>query len=187
MKKYLSGLLTGIIITLTISTFATTAIKEAYFNNEIKIVDSSKGQLNTEIVTVVKDGDTSGRNYVSVADLSSALGKTVTWDGSTKTINLSDSGISPTPIPAPTNIPAPVKHIDYQGYEAVEKDGIVYVVPPVATHIFEVAVSYEDPNITLSKNGKSITFSKYDTNYCIIDRNRNYIKLPVIQEIAGGK
>jgi len=37
MKKFISGLLVGIILMLTITAFAAGAIKEAWFNKEIKL------------------------------------------------------------------------------------------------------------------------------------------------------
>lgn len=175
MKKYLSGLLTGILITLTITAFAVSPIKEAYFNSEIKIVDSVKGQLNTEIVTVVKDGDTAGRNYVSVADLSSALGKAVTWDGSTKTINLSTP--TPTPAPSPSNTSG-IKKTTYKGVEAIEKDGIVYVA---VSYLNLYNLKYDANIITFSKNNETISFSKTDTNYCIVYAGKTYVKTSIIE------
>jgi hypothetical protein len=115
MKKYIAGLITGILVTLTITTFATPAIKEAYYNSEIKIVDKEKGQLNVTALTVVEEGQTAGKTYLPVADMSKALDKNVSWDGSTKTITLSEESVEPMPTSTPTPIPTaePTSEIQY--------------------------------------------------------------------------
>jgi len=88
MKKFVSGLLAGIIIATSLVVMAATGIKEAYFNNAVKLIVDGK-EIKTEIVTVTPEGQINGKNYVSVRDLAEALGATVTWDGAKKEIQIS--------------------------------------------------------------------------------------------------
>lgn len=88
MKKFISGLLAGIMIASTLVVMAASGIKEAYFNEVIKLVVDGK-VIDTEIVTVTPEGQANGKNYVSARDLAEALGATVTWDGAKKEIQIS--------------------------------------------------------------------------------------------------
>jgi len=85
MKKFVTGLLAGIIIASSFAVMAATGIKEAYFNDVIKLVVDGK-IIDTEIVTVTPEGQVNGKNYVSARDLAEALGATVEWDGASKRI-----------------------------------------------------------------------------------------------------
>ena len=100
MKKFISGLIFGIIIASLVTTFAADTIKSAVFNDIIKLKVDRK-LVDTELITVVLQGETNGKNYVSVRALAEAMGGTVTWNGSTNTIEVTknaatkDSLISP--------------------------------------------------------------------------------------------
>ncbi|HHV98147.1 MAG TPA: hypothetical protein GXX36_01010 [Clostridiaceae bacterium] len=85
MKKFISGLFVGIILMLAITASATGAIKEAWFNKEIKLEVDGK-TVNTDMVTVILEGDINGTNYVSARALAEALGAKVEWDGKNKKI-----------------------------------------------------------------------------------------------------
>jgi hypothetical protein len=95
-KNYFKGLIQGLIIGIIISTFAVSfavsAIKEAFFNTEIKT--NYNGQpVNIEKITVVKEGEVNGRTFGSINDIAIALGKSVSWDNATKTINITDTEV----------------------------------------------------------------------------------------------
>ena len=85
MKKFLSGLLVGVILMITITTFAAGAIKEAFFNETIKLEVDGK-VVDTDMVTVILEGSVDGTNYVSARALAEALGAKVEWDGKNKKI-----------------------------------------------------------------------------------------------------
>jgi len=87
MKKFISGILVGIILMLTLTTFAAGAVKEAWFNKEIKLEVDGK-TVNTDIVTFVLGGAVNGTNYVSARALAEALGAKVEWDGKNKKISV---------------------------------------------------------------------------------------------------
>lgn len=93
MKKYLSGLITGVLISICITAVmaAVPSIKKAVFTDAISIeVDGVK--QNIEVVSVVKEGEENARNFVSVADLGKALGADVQWDGSRNTVVIKKGG-----------------------------------------------------------------------------------------------
>lgn len=92
MKKFICGLLVGIILTFTFTAFAYSAIKEAYFNTEIKVSYNGR-PVDIEKVTVIKDSEVNGRTYGSINDIAIALGKSVSWDNATKTINITDTEV----------------------------------------------------------------------------------------------
>lgn len=88
MKKFVSGLLVGIIIMSMVTGFAAGVIKSAVFNQEIKLeVDGNP--ISTDLVTVVLQGQVNGSNYVSARALAEAMSGTVTWDGVNKKILVS--------------------------------------------------------------------------------------------------
>lgn len=110
MKKFISGLLIGAILMLTITTFAAGAIKEAWFNKEIKLEVDGK-TVGTDMVTVILEGSVDGTNYVSARALAEALGAKVEWDGKNKKILVTSKDKDTTPVttgysysnPAPLN------------------------------------------------------------------------------------
>lgn len=110
MKKFLSGLLIGAILMLTITTFAAGKIKEAFFNDTIKLEVDGK-TVNTDMVTVILEGSVDGTNYVSARALAEALGAKVEWDGKNKKILVTSKDKDTTPVtsgygysnPAPLN------------------------------------------------------------------------------------
>jgi hypothetical protein len=71
MKKFILGFLTCLLLSATV-VYGASAIKEAYFNETLKIsVNNYVGDV--EIVTVTKEGEQYGRNFVSVADYNKLL------------------------------------------------------------------------------------------------------------------
>jgi len=71
LKTLVFGIIIGILLSSTVA-FGASTIKEAYFNDALKIsVNNAAGDV--EIVTVTKDGEQYGRNYVSVADYNKLL------------------------------------------------------------------------------------------------------------------
>jgi hypothetical protein len=88
MKKFICGLLVGIILSIGITTYAVPEIKSAIFASDIKLVVDGK-TLDTQIVSVIKTGEVNTTNYVSARALAESLGATVEWDGKAKSINVS--------------------------------------------------------------------------------------------------
>lgn len=87
MKKFICGLLVGIILTMGVTVSAVPEIKSAVFSPDIKLVVNGK-TLDTQIVSVVKSGEVNMTNYVSARALAESLGATVTWDGKERAINV---------------------------------------------------------------------------------------------------
>ncbi len=93
MKKIVLGLVIGVIVSINVTAFAAALpkVKTAMFTNSIAIeIDGMKQAV--EIVSVIKDGEKDARNYVSVADISKALGAAVEWDADTQTIRIIKDG-----------------------------------------------------------------------------------------------
>jgi hypothetical protein len=105
LKKFVCGLLVGLILTLGVTTYAVPEIKSAIFASDIRLVVDGK-QLDTQIVSVVKSGEVNTTNYVSARALAESLGATVEWDGKAKSINVSTvetEAVSSVSAPAPTS------------------------------------------------------------------------------------
>jgi len=169
MKKFVSGLLTGIIIASAFTAMAATGIKEAYFNDVIKLVVDGK-VIDTEIVTVTSEGQVNGKNYVSARDLAEALGATVTWDGAKKEIQISTR----------TNT-----EVDYSGWvpystsnlelliDNIKKGYVVYyngqylASPEYVEMISNEEVVYENDVSNDSSNNRSLLTP--DAEYKIVD------------------
>jgi hypothetical protein len=90
VKKFILGLLIGIMLTIGVTTYAVPEIQSAVFSPDIKLVVDGE-QLDTQIVSVIKSGEVNMTNYVSARSLAEALGATVEWDGATRTISVAES------------------------------------------------------------------------------------------------
>jgi len=83
MKRFISGLLTGIALALLFCVFTAGIIAQAFFNDAIKIVVDGK-QLDVSPVTVILKGEVNGTSYVAARAVAEALGARVDWDGTNK-------------------------------------------------------------------------------------------------------
>lgn len=89
LKSLIIGFILGSICFTTISLAATKTLKNAYFNNDIKvIVNNKKLKSDYPVVTIETNEDLYGKNYLPIAPLAEALNATATWDSKTKTINI---------------------------------------------------------------------------------------------------
>lgn len=81
MKKFISGLVIGGLITTSVTAFAATAVNiQAVYSVKRLIVDGvDTGKGNTAFVS-------NGTTYVPLRTISDALGSEISWDSSTKTI-----------------------------------------------------------------------------------------------------
>jgi len=102
MKKFISGLIVGMIIMTTVASFAASKIKEAYFNDAVKLTVDGK-TIVTEIATITKDSQVNGSNYVSARALAEAMGGTVAWANNTVVVTTKKQTAS---TPAATPKPA---------------------------------------------------------------------------------
>jgi len=87
MRKFLSGLLICVLIATSLTAFAASKIKSAYFNDNVKLQVDGK-IIDTEILTAFQEGQVNGKNYVSARDLAEALGAKVSWKQETQTIDV---------------------------------------------------------------------------------------------------
>lgn len=124
MKKFVLGLLIGIMLTLGVTTYAVPEIKEAVFSDITLIVNGET--LDTEVVSVTTtDNPNYMTNYVPARALAESLGATVEWDGKERAINVSTEEIvAVSSVSAPTpateakgnpDIPYPVYKVDDTG------------------------------------------------------------------------
>jgi len=107
MKKgIVTGLIIGILITSSVA-FGADAIRNVYFNQDLKLAINGKPIQDLRIVTVELEGEQYGRNYYSIADLVKALNDfggvvaKVDFDAGTKTtvIDIEQKTVYITPIP----------------------------------------------------------------------------------------
>lgn len=104
MKKFICGLLVGIILTMGVTTYAVPAIKSALFSPDIKLIVNGK-TLDTQIVSVIKTGEVNTTNYVSARALAESLGATVAWDGKARTISVStDEPVTVSSVPTQSSV-----------------------------------------------------------------------------------
>ncbi len=91
MKKFVSGLLTGIVLSLSVTAFAAVPnIKSAVFTDKISIeINGTKKPV--EVISVVKEGEVNARNFVSAADLATALGANVNWNGEKQAVEITNN------------------------------------------------------------------------------------------------
>lgn len=129
MKKFVCGLLVGIMLTMGVTVSAVPEIKSAVFSPDIKLVVNGK-TLDTQIVSVVKTGEVNMTNYVPARALSEALGATVTWDGKERVISVNTESKEVSATPAQTQAPAveakPNPDIPYPVYLVDDTGLIVY-------------------------------------------------------------
>ena len=67
MKRFISGLVIGIVLSAAVTSFAATALKEAYFNNIVKLNVDGKS-VTTDVLSATIQGQVNGKNYVSARD-----------------------------------------------------------------------------------------------------------------------
>jgi hypothetical protein len=105
-KGIVTGLIIGILITSSVA-FGADAIRNSYFNPDLKLAINGKPVQDLRIVTVELEGEQYGRNYYSIADLVKALNDfggvvaKVDFDANTKTtvIDIEQKTVYITPIP----------------------------------------------------------------------------------------
>jgi hypothetical protein len=139
MRKFLSGLIIGIMVSTIATAFAVSTIKEAYINPNVKITYNGQ-QVDTEVITAVKEGDANGSNYVPVRALSEAMGKTVSWDGETQTIRINDKIDTEAKIEKGVSGVSEGRLFERDGLQMLELDGVEYV--------YWISIKKVHPNIS---------------------------------------
>ena len=88
MKKYISGLITGLLMGLSITVMAAVpGIKTAVFTDKV-IIEVNGVKQPVEVISVVKEGQVDARNFVSVGDLAPAMGGEVKWNGERQAVEI---------------------------------------------------------------------------------------------------
>lgn len=82
MKKFIAGMLTGMLITTSLAAFAASTIRQAYFNDAVRLMVNGS-TVNAEVLTVQKEGQSYASSYVGARALAEALGATVEWRNNT--------------------------------------------------------------------------------------------------------
>lgn len=115
MKKFISGLVVGLILATTVPAFAATlTATRASFN--IKLNDKAI-QLSTLPVVI------NGSTYLPLRATADLLGYDVGYVGATRTISLDSRKIVEEPVEPPVVTPVAVMELDYQ---AIKIDGKLY-------------------------------------------------------------
>ena len=109
MKKFICGLLVGLMLMMGVTVSAVPEIKSAVFSPDIKLVVNGK-QVDSEVVSVVTT-DKPGymTNYVPARALAESLGATVTWNGKERVINVSTNDKTINSISTTTSAPVQAK------------------------------------------------------------------------------
>lgn len=156
MKKFIIGFILGSLIFSFAGVYAANTIKSAIFNNDIKY-NIYGNEFTTETLSVTLDGQTSGKNYVSVRALAEKMGAVVEYDEILKTIFISS--------------PNQTKRSP-DGIQAGYNDGKYYI------SLTRFKEKYTDKGFTFSKN-----YQNNPISYCI--KKDNKIILDNIQLFSG--
>lgn len=101
MKKLLTGIIIGAMITTSVSAIAATTkvnMEAVYSVNKLIVNGVDTGKGNTAFVS-------GGTTYVPLRTVSDALGNEISWDSSTKTIYINTPNSSTTTTGEPTDLP----------------------------------------------------------------------------------
>ena len=100
MKKFISGIIAGVVLTTSISVFAATVktINASYSVNKLIVNGVDTGKGNTAFIS-------QGTTYVPLRTVSDALGQDIRWDSTTKTIYINSKN-NITTIEEPKDIPS---------------------------------------------------------------------------------
>lgn len=172
MKKFILGFVIGSLLFSTLPTLANIS-DYILHQSETKVTIDGTEYANQDLPVLYLDP---GYNYLPAAtfrDICANLGVKFEWNGESKTIELT----------TPNN--EKPKYVTYNGYEAIDQDGIIYIAIN-SINYFSLSLQYDDETLTLSnKNGESIKFDKTDTDYCIIYKYRTYIKLSIMESLSN--
>ena len=101
MKKFISGAIAGVILTVSTSAFAATmkTINASYNVNKLVVNGVDTGKGSTAFIS-------GGTTYVPLRTISDALGQSINWDSATKTIYINSSSTGGATLEEPTDIPS---------------------------------------------------------------------------------
>lgn len=158
MKKYVLGVMTGVLLAMPIYTFADNALPQvtAYIRSDLPILlDGEKLELKNP--PLIYDGST----YLPLKDTAVALGKDVNWNEATQTVELSTQ----------TKKEVSVKETTFNGVQAIELDGDVFFS---VKDYRDKIIGYKDGNTiswdeksgisTIRLNGKTFDVPHTDEN-----------------------
>lgn len=154
MKKFILGLLVGIVFATATAAYADEGLQkvEAYLRPTLPITLDGK-TVKLENAPVVYDGST----YLKLRDVAALTGLKVNWNDTTQTVELQNSGgvtkMTDTTTPVQTTVAVAVKTV-FNGYRAVEKNGITYFSPK----------DYEDKHFKDGKKDGKMVW-KFDQNF----------------------
>ncbi len=107
IKSMVSGIVIGAILTGGVTfTAARTEQLEAYYSNIRICINGTQIQPKDANGNTVEPFIVDGTTYLPVRAVGEALGKYVSWDGTTNTVYITDEA-QPTPTPMPTATPVP--------------------------------------------------------------------------------
>ncbi len=85
MKKFVAGLLVGLLISTT-AVFGAGVIKSAQYNTNKVIFNGETLALNQPLISVVEEGSSNASNYMPVRAVLEGMGYTVNWDDTQKAV-----------------------------------------------------------------------------------------------------
>lgn len=168
MKKFISGLITGIIVCLSLTTFAAVSLN---------VIPNPYSVLINGHKTQVDGYNINESTYLKLRDFEKA-GLKVDFQNNNILITSQTQSINNTEVDTMSKT-TNLKITTYNGCKAIEQNGIIYVDAHYL-NLFNLKYDSNAQTITFTKNNKTISFTKNDTNYCIIYNGITYVKTTII-------
>ena len=169
MKKFVLGLLIGIMLTMGVTTYAVPEIKEAVFSDIRLMVNGET--LDTEVVSVTKtDSPNYMTNYIPARALAESLGGTVTWDSKERVISVNTSTVYEVPEAESTKRVQLPSVVEIRGIKAVS---VVSVYNALKESGYDLVNAVKKDTLQIVKDNKIVV---KDITFILSDENQVYIK-----------
>ena len=159
MKKYISGVITGLLLGMSITVMAAVpGIRSAVFTDKV-IIEVDGVQQAVEVISVVKEGQVDARNFVSVGDLAPALGGNVNWNGERQVVEITMREENETSIVQTQSNVTTEEWVWVANLADLVKPGYVVMANSTEVHIYEYYDNNIDNNLLLHINIENNTTS----------------------------
>lgn len=147
MKKFISGILCGALLTIGLPVLANSDEIIAKFTSFNFVVNGQQKSISANPVTI------NGSSYLPVRDVANMLGYDVTFKADTKTIEFSGDKINIDEIEKDKESKSKYLKTTYQGREAASHNNSTYIK---IRHAYDI-VKKENPNNNISFNPSTKT------------------------------